>query len=86
MISAAFENPRGLQFIQMAGTSMATPVVSGIAAQVWSRARGLSYQDVKNILINAGPVMPPLQPITVSGRHIDSLSAVQAANTSQLLY
>lgn len=86
MYSAAFENVQGAQFIGMTGTSMATPVVSGIAAQVMSLNRHLSIAQVREILINAGTPSPALKTVTVSGRHIDSLSAVDAVIKSNVLF
>ena len=78
MISTAFENPQNQLFIEMCGTSMASPVVSGIAADVWSNARQLTYNDLKNILIGAGTDVPSLAAKTISGKHLNALSAVQA--------
>lgn len=86
MVSCAFENPRGALLLGLVGTSMAAPVVSGIVADMWSKAPGLSIQDVKQVLTAAGPVVPELQAITVSGRHLDALSAVQNAATKNLLF
>lgn len=86
MISAAFENPRGGLFVGMTGTSMAAPVVSGIAAQVWSLAPNLSVAQVKEIMMQAGPEVPELKPVTVSGRHLNAHGAVELAMQHAVLF
>ena len=43
-------SPYGAGYCALTGTSMATPVVSGIAALVWARNPSLSPGDVKSIL------------------------------------
>ena len=42
----------GNNYAYMSGTSMATPHVSGVAALVWSKASGLTNQQVRDILKN----------------------------------
>lgn len=86
MYSTAFENPRGELYLGKSGTSMAAPVVAGIAAQVWSRTPRLSVQEVKSILMTSGPLVPELKAMTVSGRHIDAFSAVDLANNQNVLF
>lgn len=86
MISAAFENPKDALFIGMIGTSMASPVVSGIAADVWSKNPSLSVDEVKKILIESGTEFPELEPVTISGRHINALKAVEAASSHLVLF
>lgn len=85
MVSAAGENPEGRLFIPMAGTSMAAPVIAGIAAQVWSRSPNLSAPEVKQILMNSGPKLPELENMTITGRHTDALSAVKALEPRNVL-
>jgi len=81
--SCAYENPHGALIVGMAGTSMATPIVSGIAALVMSKNPGIDFQQVKEILMNAGQTDPNLTSVVGSGRHIDAYSALQqsAAHT-----
>jgi subtilisin family serine protease len=75
--SCAYENVRNTAFVGMSGTSMATPIVAGIAADVMAHNPKLSLQQVKDILLSAGSSVDELKDITVSGRHIDALSALQ---------
>lgn len=77
MLSSAMENAVGADLVSMSGTSMASPIVSGIAAQVWSLKPDLTVQQVKDILMSAGPEVQELKNITGSGRHLNALSAVQ---------
>ncbi|MEZ9417664.1 S8 family serine peptidase, partial [Vibrio sp. 10N.286.49.E1] len=42
------------------GTSMAAPVVSGVAALVWSRYPDLSVKDLKAMLMSESKIYPEL--------------------------
>lgn len=84
--SASFENPYNALFNGLHGTSMAAPISSGIAAQVWSLNPRLTAVEVKNILISAGKEIASLKPITVSGRHLDAVSALEIVNPSHVLF
>ena len=53
MNSAAAWNPAGQVIIGHMGTSMATPVVSGAAAVIWSKNPSYSALDVKNSLLSS---------------------------------
>lgn len=77
LLSTAFENPRHISLIGMAGTSMSAPIVTGIAAQVWGLAPALSFDQVRNILLSSGPSFPELKPISESGRHINAKNALE---------
>ncbi|MCB0413912.1 MAG: S8 family serine peptidase [Bdellovibrionales bacterium] len=65
------------QYKRLQGTSMATPVVSGIAALVKSLRSDLSPREIKNILLSTGDLVEELQGKTLSGKKINALSAVQ---------
>ena len=82
VLSATAENPRQELIVGMVGTSMAAPMVSGMAAQVWSRSPELSLAQVREILLQAGPTIDELKPVCVSGRHIDALSVLQSRHVS----
>lgn len=79
ILSAAAQNPKGDLLAGMAGTSMATPIVAGIVAQVWSLNPSLSVAEVKRIILNSGAVDDRLKSVTVSGRQINALTAVTYA-------
>lgn len=86
MFSATLENAQGALFAGMSGTSMAAPVVSGIAAQVWSLQPELTVGELKAILLKAGTAKPELARVTVSGRHINALQALNMAQGRNLLF
>lgn len=77
LVSATTQNAHGTAFEALFGTSMAAPVVSGIAAQVWSLAPQLSAVQVKEILKSAGQEVARLKLLTTSGRQIDAVSALE---------
>lgn len=86
MRSAAYENPKHELYAGMMGTSMATPVVSGIVAQAWAVAPGLSSSVIKQILLTTGPEIAELKGVTVSGRHVDAAAAVENAYSRTVLF
>ncbi len=43
--------PQGNQYASFSGTSMATPVVTGVAALVWSQYPALTVQQLKDVLV-----------------------------------
>jgi subtilisin family serine protease len=86
MFSCAQENPRNALFVGMTGTSMAAPVVSGIAAQVISLRPRLTASEVKAILMSAGPQKPELAAVTGSGRHINALDALALTRERDVLF
>jgi subtilisin family serine protease len=79
ILSAATRNPKGDWLVGMAGTSMATPIVAGIVAQVWGLNPSLAPAEVKRIILNSGVVDERLKSVTVSGRQINALTAVTYA-------
>lgn len=76
VVSASFENPSENMYAGMAGTSMATPIVAGVAAQVWSMNPSMSPLEVKDVILNSGLKVEGLDSRTVSGRYLDALKAV----------
>lgn len=60
----------GNQYEAWPGTSMATPLVSGVAALLWSRYPMLSNAEVRDLLIRTADKIGPL-PYDASGRNPD---------------
>ncbi len=62
------------------GTSMATPIVAGAAALVWSRYPKLTYLEVKEALLTSVRASAALQGKVSSGGVLDVQAALQAAD------
>lgn len=78
MMSSCFlENPMGLEFMDMSGTSMATPVVAGIAAQVMAVNPQLTAIEVKQIIMTSGISHQRLRNIVLSGKVVHAAQAVE---------
>lgn len=77
--SVAKENPLGVAFVAQAGTSMAAPLVAGVAALMLSARPDLTPQDIKAILIATGDELTSLKNKTANGKGINALQATQAA-------
>ncbi|MBV7441776.1 S8 family peptidase [Weeksellaceae bacterium TAE3-ERU29] len=61
------------------GTSMASPVVAGVAALVWSYFPNLTAQELRDILISTGNYNETLAEISTNGVVVDALKALKAA-------
>ena len=61
------------------GTSMASPVVAGVAALVWSYFPNLTAQEIRDILISTGNYNAQLADISTHGVVVDALKALKAA-------
>ncbi|WP_312313372.1 S8 family peptidase [Empedobacter brevis] len=61
------------------GTSMASPVVAGVAALVWAHYPKLTAIDIKQILMDSVNKNPSLADISVTGGVVDAYKAVQLA-------
>ncbi|MCX8042033.1 MAG: S-layer homology domain-containing protein, partial [Thermodesulfobacteriaceae bacterium] len=56
-------------YLYASGTSMATPIVTGVAALLWSKVPTLSYLEVKNMILNSVDNLPQLTgKVKTSGR------------------
>lgn len=60
----------------MTGTSMATPIVAGVAAMVYSYRTDFTLQDVKEALMNTVRKYPDLDGKVVSGGAVDAYAAL----------
>lgn len=61
----------------LSGTSMATPMVSGIAALLWSQEPKLSVANLKKRLIKATKRAKTMKDLSVSGGKIDAYKALR---------
>lgn len=77
ILSAFMYNPAGIEFVRMSGTSMATPIVAGIAAQILAINPDLQPQAVRRILIEGGVPSDNLKQIVLSGRQIKADLALE---------
>ena len=80
MWSLATLNAQDLLFNPSAGTSMASPLVAGIAAVVLEQQPGLEPHAMIELLKNAGQDVPALEGKIVSGKLIDVVDAIQLLN------
>ena len=60
----------------MSGTSMAAPMVTGVAVMLYSYRPEISLSDVKNILLNSSRKMDQLSGKMVSGGMLDAYAAL----------
>jgi thermitase len=58
------------------GTSMATPIVSGIAALLMSSEPDLSYQRIAQAIESSGTPEPSLSGVTTSGKAVNAMRAL----------
>lgn len=68
----------------MSGTSMAAPVVSGVAVLAKSMNPNLNYREIKTLLMQAGEKKSALTTKVISGRILNSLKAVTMAESLRL--
>ncbi len=61
----------------ISGTSMATPVVSGMAVLVYAQFPDLSPSEMKHRLMYSGDVIPALDGKTVSGRRVNAFNSLE---------
>ena len=79
LVSLDYLEPESGSYAKMSGTSMASPVVAGLAALILSANPELSAAHIKNIIIDSGVESPSLNGKIRSGKHIDVLAAVEMA-------
>jgi subtilisin family serine protease len=76
---------RGNGYIRMSGTSMASPVVAGVAGLVLSLRPDLSARELRNALLNAVDLKNSYKLYTATGGHVNAFKALaQLAGGFQL--
>ncbi len=71
-------NPSFADYDWYAGTSMATPHVSGLAALIWNQNPNLSDYEVKEIILNTGDDLESLSGKIASGKRINAFNALHS--------
>jgi len=66
------------EFKEASGTSMATPMVAGVAALVLSKNPSMSVDDLRKLLLNSVDRLPVLKGKVVTGGRINAAKAVGA--------
>ncbi len=83
--SLATMNAHNQAFVGSGGTSMAAPIVSGIAALVLSINPNLGPEEVKNLIIESGQEIEELKSFVGSSKIVDANLATQEAQASVIL-
>ena len=73
-----FTDANGDTYSFFSGTSMSTPHVSGSAALLWAQNPNLSVQQVKNLLLLGGDVVPAMIDKTLTGRRLNVGGSMQS--------
>jgi subtilisin family serine protease len=76
IMSSYKKNPKDSQIVGLMGTSMASPLVAGVAAQVWSANPQLTAVQVKALLMETGKPAPAIGNKIRSGKVIDASAAL----------
>ncbi|MBS1983010.1 MAG: S8 family serine peptidase [Bdellovibrionales bacterium] len=79
--NAAYPNSSSSPYIRKRGTSMATPVVAGIAGVVRAINRSLTNYEVKQLIVNSATVTSKMSQIRSSAM-VDARAAFNAARTA----
>ncbi len=69
----------GTKYLAISGTSMATPIISGIAALLLSANPNLTHAQIKEILIKTADKMPNLDDNTQGAGRVDPSEAIAMA-------
>ena len=78
--SLATINNQGIELAPSLGTSMASPLVAGVAALALEKAPNLAPAELKSLLIEAGRPVTALNGKTVSEKVVDALKVLELLN------
>ncbi len=78
IFSAFHKNPANIHIKGMSGTSMASPIVAGISAQLWSLNPELTVREIKELLLKSGNYNKNLKDKVLSSRYISSTQAIDS--------
>jgi serine protease len=84
IMSSYKKNPKDSQIVGLMGTSMASPLVAGVAAQVWSANPQLTAVQVKALLMETGKPAPAIGNKIRSGKVIDASAALDKVQQTGL--
>ena len=70
----------GNEYDYKSGTSMAGPVVSGIAGLLWSYKPGLSHIEIKNAILSSVDPLPSLDDKVLTGGRVNAYKALLSVN------
>ncbi len=79
--SDIFSTTPGNNYRAMSGTSMATPMTVGVAAEILSHNPQLTYKQLKDVLIKSVTKIGSFKDKMVSGGRIDLLKGLELART-----
>lgn len=79
--SSIYSTRNGNAYATLSGTSMATPLVSGVAALVWAYRPDLNYLQVKEALMKGSKTNSKLAGKVASGGRLDAELALQVAQS-----
>ncbi|MFG0450122.1 S8 family serine peptidase [Shewanella sp. YQ_9] len=80
--SAILSTVPGGGYESYSGTSMATPMVTGVAALVWSINPDLTPLEMKELLMNSGDANAAMTGKSVAGTRLNAANALDQANPS----
>lgn len=66
------------RWVYMSGTSMAAPMVSGVAALLSAKAPGADIQQIRDALLSSTDPIPDLEGLTVTGGRVNLTAALNA--------